>query len=168
VTSPTGPRIEVPEELVSWHRKFFGESGRVWIEALSDLAADLLNRWQLRPDGAPMRGAVALVLPVLRADGTPAVLKLQPITDDTVGEPDALRAWNGNGAVRLLDHDPASGSMLLERLNADRSLFIVSDDLAALEILSELLARSTPFPRPSACAACLTSGPACSTGYLAR
>jgi streptomycin 6-kinase len=149
VTGPAGSRIEVPEALVSWHRKFFGESGRVWIEALPDLAAGLLDRWQLRPDGAPMCGAVALVLPVLRADDTPAVLKLQPITDDTVGEPDALRAWNGNGAVRLLDHDPASGSMLLERLNSDRSLSIVSDDLAALEILSELLARLSAVPAPA-------------------
>jgi len=149
LTSPAGPRIEVPDALVSWHRKFFGESGRAWIEALPDLAAGLLDRWQLRPDGAPMCGVVALVLPVLRADGTPAVLKLLPITDDTVGEPDALRAWNGNGAVRLLDHDPASGSMLLERLNADRSLSIVSDDLAALGILSELLARLSAVPAPA-------------------
>jgi len=148
VTSRTGPRIEVPEALVSWHRKFFGESGRAWIDAVPDLAAGLLNRWELRLDGASMCGAVALVLPVLRAGGTPAVLKLQPVTDDTVGEPDALRTWNGDGAVRLLDQDPASGSMLLERLDADRSLAIVSDDLAALEILSVLLARLSAVPAP--------------------
>jgi len=149
VTSPTGARLQVPEALVSWHRKFFGEAGCVWIDALPDLAAGLLDRWQLRPDGASMCGAVALVLPVLCTDGTPAVLKLQPVTHDTVGEPDALRAWNGNGAVRLLDHDPASGAMLLERLDADRSLGSVSDDLAALQILSELLARLSSVPAPA-------------------
>jgi streptomycin 6-kinase len=77
------------------------------------------------------------------------VLKLQPVTDDTVGEPDALRAWNGNGAVRLLDHEPASGAMLLERLDADRSLAIVSDDLAGLQILSELLARLSSVHAPA-------------------
>jgi streptomycin 6-kinase len=149
VTSPAGSRIEVPEALVSWHRKFFGESGRAWIEAAPELAAGLLDRWQLRPDGAATCGAVALVLPVLLADGTPAVLKLQPVTDHTVGEPDALRAWNGNGAVRLLDHDPESGSMLLERLDADRSLATVRDDLVALQILSELLARLSAVPAPA-------------------
>jgi streptomycin 6-kinase len=149
VTNPTGPCIEVPEALVSWHGKFFGESGRAWIDAVPDLAACLLDRWQLRLDGAPTCGAVALVLPVRRADGTPAVLKLQPVTDDTVGEPDALRAWNGDGAVRLLDHDPESGSMLLERLDADRPLATVRDDLAALEILSELLARLSAVPAPA-------------------
>jgi streptomycin 6-kinase len=149
VTSPVGPRIEVPEALVSWHRKSFGETGRAWIDALPDLAAGLLDRWQLQPDGAPTCGAWALVLPVVRADATPAVLKLQPVTDHTVGEPDALRAWNGNGAVRLLDHDPESGSMLLERLDADRSLATVRDDVAALQILSELLARLSSVPAPA-------------------
>jgi streptomycin 6-kinase len=150
VTSPVGSRVEVPEGLVSWHRKFFGESGRAWIDAAPELAAGLLDRWQLRPDGAPTNGAIALVLPVLRADGTPAVLKLQPIFGGQgVDEPDALRAWNGNGAVRLLDHDPESGSMLLERLNADRSLATVNDDLGALQILSELLARLSAVPAPA-------------------
>jgi streptomycin 6-kinase len=148
VTSPADSRIEVPDELVIWHRKFFGESGRAWIDAAPELAAGLLDRWQLKPDGAATCGAVALVLPVLLVDGTPAVLKLQPVTDHTVGEPDALRAWNGDGAVRLLDDDPESGSMLLERLDADCSLSIISDDLAALEILSELLARLSAVPAP--------------------
>jgi streptomycin 6-kinase len=149
VTSPAGPRIEVPEALASWHLKYFGEAGRAWIDAAPDLAARLLDRWQLRPDGAATCGATALVLPVVRAGATPAVLKLHPVTDHTVGEPDALRAWNGNGAVRLLDHDPESGSMLLERLDADRSLATVRDDLAALEILSELLARLSAVPAPA-------------------
>jgi hypothetical protein len=124
VSSPTGPRIEVPEALVSSHRTYFGETGSAWIEALPDLAAGLLDRWQLQPDGTPTCGAWALVLPVVRADATPAVLKLQPVTVHTVGESDALRAWNGNGAVRLLDHDPESGSMLLERPDAARSLTV--------------------------------------------
>jgi streptomycin 6-kinase len=149
LTGPAGPRIEVPDALVSSHRKFFGESGRSWIDGVSDLAAELLDRWELRLDAAPTCGAVALVLPVLRADDAPAVLKLQPVDDETIGEPDALRTWSGNGAVRLLDHDPASGSMLLERLDADRSLATVGDDLGALQILSELLARLSAVAAPA-------------------
>ena len=149
VASPAAPRIEVPEELIAWHRKFFGESGRAWIDTAPSLAADLLDRWQLRRDGASTCGAIALVLPVMRADGTPAVLKLQPVNDETVHEPDALQAWNGDGAVRLLDHDAASGSMLLERLDADRSLATVGDDLVALQILSELLGRLSSVAAPA-------------------
>jgi streptomycin 6-kinase len=149
MTSSADLPIRAPEALVSWHLKFFGEIGRVWIDAVPDLAAGLLDLWQLRPDGVPTCGATALVLPVVRADATPAVLKLQPVTDHTVGEPDALRTWNGDGAVRLLDHDLESGSMLLERLDAERSLATVRDDLAALQILSELLARLSAVPAPA-------------------
>ena len=139
----------MPDELVAWHRKWFGESSRVWLDGLPGLAESLLDRWQLQADGDPICGAKALVVPVLRADGAPAALKLQPTTDDVAGEPDALRAWNGNGAVRLLEHDPASGSMLLERLDADRSLAVVHDEVAALQILSELLARLTAIAAPA-------------------
>ena len=149
MTRPGGARVEVPDALVAWHLKFFGERGRAWIDAAPELAAGLIERWRLQPDGAAMCGAVALVLPVLTVDGTPAALKLQPVDDHTGGEPDALRAWNGNGAVRLLDHDRASGSMLLERLDADRPLATVRDEGAALQILSELLARLSSVPAPA-------------------
>jgi streptomycin 6-kinase len=143
-----GFRLEIPDPLVASHVEFFGDGGRAWITALPQLAADCLDRWALQPDGSPTHGAVALVLPVLRADGAPAVLKLQPVDEETAGEPIALRAWGGDGAVRLLHHDPASGSMLLERLDANRSLATVHDDMAALQTLSELLARLTAVPAP--------------------
>lgn len=141
--------LEVPDALASSHQKFFGDAGRAWIDAAPDLADRLLDRWHLQRDGEPMRGAVALVLPVVHLDGRLAMLKLQPVDDETVGEPVALRAWNGDGAVRLLEHDAASGSLLLERLDADRALATVADDIAALQILSELLARLTGVPAPN-------------------
>lgn len=141
-------RVAVPDALVASHAKYFGDRGRAWIDALPRLAADCLDRWTLRVDGAPACGAIALVLPVLLVDGTPAVLKLQPVDEETAGEPIALRAWGGHGAVRLLRHDPDSGAMLLERLDSDRTLAAVPDDLAALRTLSELLARLTAVPAP--------------------
>jgi streptomycin 6-kinase len=142
-------RISVPASLAASHRTYFGESGRAWIDALPVLAEDCLERWRLRPDGAPRSGAVALVLPVVRADGTPAALKLQPVDDETRGEPSALRAWAGRGAVSLLEDDPRTGAMLLERLDATRSLGTVKDDLAALRTLSVILAGLVDVPPPS-------------------
>lgn len=132
-------RLVVPPELASSHVRYFGDTGRRWVEAVPDLAEERLAAWSLRPDGEPRVGAVALVLPVLRADGTKAALKLQPIDDETGGEADALRRWTGLGSVALLDHDPRSGSMLLERLDPDRSLATLPDDLAALSVIAHLL-----------------------------
>ncbi len=129
----------VPPGLVASQLRYFGETGRQWVAALPGLADERLEAWSLRADGTPSCGAVALVLPVVRSDGTPAALKLQPIDDETTGEPDALRRWSGLGAVALLEHDPPSGSMLLERLDAGRSLATVPDDLAAVSVIAHLL-----------------------------
>ncbi|GLH96887.1 hydroxyurea phosphotransferase [Phytohabitans aurantiacus] len=139
--------LRVPDELVATHSKYFGDAGRVWLDNLPGLAADLIERWELRRDGTPICGAVALIVPVVRADGTPAMLKIQPVDDETVGEPVALRAWNGAGAVRLLEYEAESGSLLLERLG-DRTLADVPSDLDALRIISELLLRLNARPAP--------------------
>jgi streptomycin 6-kinase len=136
----TAPFLVVPEALAASHRRYFGEAGRRWVDALPALAWRCLERWQLRLDGPPAHGAVALVLPVLRADGTPAALKLQPVDDETRGEAAALRCWAGRGAVGLYEHDPESGSMLLERLDASRALTVIEDDLAAVAVIARLLA----------------------------
>ncbi|MFE5868338.1 aminoglycoside phosphotransferase family protein [Streptomyces roseifaciens] len=141
--------ITVPAELAGFHEDFDGEAGRSWIAALPELAARFLNRWGLRIDGPASHGMVALVLPVLREDGTPAALKLQPVTDESAGEPAALGAWNGDAAVALLDHDAATGTMLLERLDANRSLLSIPDAEASLQTLAELLGRLLKVPPPA-------------------
>ena len=140
--------IPIPEELAAAQEKFNGEAGRNFIASLPDLTADFLNRWELRRDGPPMHGVSALVLPVTRADDTPAVLKLQLPDPETEGEPVALRAWDGDGAVRLLDHDPTTGTMLLERLDPTRMLTHMTDTNEAVLVIARLLAHLTTTPAP--------------------
>lgn len=140
--------IDVPDGLAAAQAKYNGEAGRAFIAALPGLAASFLERWELRPDGPSMHGWAALVLPVLRPDGTLAVLKLQIADEESEGEPVALRVWDGDGAVRLLDHDPATGTMLLERLDADRMLSHVEDSREAVLVIARLLAHLTATPAP--------------------
>ena len=141
--------IIVPAELAELHEKYSGVEGRRWIAGLPIMAASSMDRWQLALDGQVASGAVALIIPVVRRDGSKAVLKLQPVDDETGGEPAALRTWAGQGAVRLLEHDPGSGAMLLERLDASRDLSTMEDDLAAAQIIAELLVRLNSAPAPS-------------------
>jgi streptomycin 6-kinase len=115
---------------------------------LPDLATSYLDQWKLAIDGQVTAGAVALIIPVARSDRSKAVLKLQPVDDETGGEPAALEAWAGRGAVRLLDHDQESGAMLLERLDASRDLSTMEDDQAAAKIIAELLVRLNSVPAP--------------------
>jgi streptomycin 6-kinase len=141
--------VVVPAELAELHEKYSGEAGRVWIAGLPALAASYLERWQLAIDGRVASGAVALIIPVVCPDGSKAVLKLQPVDDETGGEPAALQAWAGRGAVRLLEHDPISGAMLLERLDASRDLNTVEDDLAAAKIIAQLLVQLNSVAAPA-------------------
>jgi streptomycin 6-kinase len=141
--------ISVPEELAATLEMFFDEKGRSFAAALPGLAARFLDHWGLRLDGPAMHGMCALVLPVVRtADDTPAVLKLQILDDESEGEPVALRVWNGDGAVRLLDHDLETGTMLLERLDPARMLSHEPDTRAAVLVIARLLAHLTATPAP--------------------
>lgn len=140
--------IDVPEGLATAQAKYNGAAGRAFVEGLPALAAGFLERWELRLDGPSMHGWAALVLPVVRRDGTGAVLKLQILDAETEGEPLALRVWDGDGAVRLLDHDPATGTMLLERLDAGRMLSHVADSREAVLVIARLLAHLTATPAP--------------------
>lgn len=144
-----GKVIEVPAELAASQEKFNGAAGRAFVAGLPRRAAGFLRRWELRLDGPSMYGMCALVLPVARADGTPAVLKLQPLDEESAGEPLALRVWDGDGAVRLLEHDESTGTLLLERLDSARALTQVPDTREAVAVVGALLARLTSVAAPA-------------------
>ncbi|GII05979.1 aminoglycoside phosphotransferase family protein [Planobispora takensis] len=143
----TSTRIVVPDLFAASYAAH-GAEARAWITGLPRLGGEFLDRWGLRPDGPAAYGMASLVLPVLRADAAPAVLKLQQLREETAGTAIGLRAWRGDGVVRLLDYDEESGTQLLERLDATRPLSAVAGDDAAVQILAELLARLTSLPAP--------------------
>ncbi|MGA6166397.1 aminoglycoside phosphotransferase family protein [Amycolatopsis magusensis] len=137
--------IDVPQQLVQSH----GDEHPEWLAALPRLIHDFLGRWSLRREGPTWHGCASLVLPVVRADGTPAALKLQPPTEENAGTALALRTWNGDGVVQLLEYDPDTSTQLLERLDETRPLSAVPDDTTAITVLAELLARLTAVPAPA-------------------
>jgi streptomycin 6-kinase len=141
----TTPPVAVPEALAASTTDIFGPE---WAAALPALTARQCDRWGLRPVGAAMHGLVSLVLPVRRADGSAAMLKMQPVDEETEGEPIALSAWAGDGAVRLLDHDAETGAMLLEALSPGGDLAGV-EITEALTVIGDLLVRLNAHPAPA-------------------
>ncbi|MFD5183517.1 aminoglycoside phosphotransferase family protein [Streptomyces sp. NPDC058372] len=142
--------MAVPTELVASQARFNGSRGQAFTAALPGRAAHFRHAWGLRPDGPPMHGMASLVLPVrLPAHGdAAAMLKLQLLDEENAGEGTALRAWNGDGAARLLAEDPATGTLLLERLDAGRPLEALADTDEAVAVLGTLLARLCAHPAP--------------------
>ncbi|GAA2484067.1 aminoglycoside phosphotransferase family protein [Streptomyces gobitricini] len=142
--------IEVPEELAGTQSRCNGAEGRAFVAALPGRAERFLEEWGLRRTGPVMYGMASLVLPVtVVADGARAALKLQLLDEETEGEAAALRAWDGDGAVRLLADDPATGTLLLERLEEGRDLSGVEDTREATRVLAELMARLVAVAAPA-------------------
>lgn len=91
--------------------------------------------------GPPFRSAYAsLALPADLPDGTAAVLKLQYPDEDSRNEADALGHWDGDGAIRLLAHDPGRRALLVERCRPGTPLHELPPD-RALDAVTELLPR---------------------------
>jgi streptomycin 6-kinase len=142
--------IEVPAELAAAQDRFNGEEGRAFVAALPPRAERFLEEWGLRRTGPAMYGMVSLVLPVtVVADGAPAALKLQLLDEENEGEAAALRAWDGDGAVRLLAEDPGTGTLLLERLDEARDLAGTADSREATRVLAGLMARLVAVEAPA-------------------
>jgi streptomycin 6-kinase len=80
------------------------------------------------------------VAPAVTADGDEVVLKVQTPHRESEHEAAALELWDGDGAVRLLAHDPERHALLLERCVPATPLASVGQE-AALEVLVSLLPR---------------------------
>lgn len=126
--------LEPPERLVRTVLAWEGEAGRAWLGRLPGQVADHLDRWALTPERVlAVGGQISMIVLVKRADGTPAVLKAGMVNRETEQEHTALAHWNGRGAVRLLEADPAEGVLLEERLQPDVSLRSLAEPKAMLE-----------------------------------
>ena len=107
-----------------------------------------LDDWDLERDGDVLFGYTAIVVPVRRIEspGERRMLKVRWLDPSTQQEALALRIWDGRGAVRLVEEDPATGALLLERLDPHTSLLDVPER-EAVDIAAGLLRRlAVPAP----------------------
>jgi streptomycin 6-kinase len=114
--------------------------GRAWIGSLPWMLAECADLWELRLAEPYPTAFEALCIPATRADGEAAVLKLQFPNRESEHEAAALARCNGEGTVRLLEHDEQRHALLLERCLPGTQLAELDQD-AALDVLVELLPR---------------------------
>ena len=129
--------IELPAAL---HWIEGSPEGREWVRQLPDRARACSDKWELRLQAPYKNSFVSIVYPATRRDGSRAVLKLQYPHHESDNEHEALRRWDGNGAVRLLDYDSAHHALLLERCEPGVPLSTVDAD-KALDVFVSLLPR---------------------------
>lgn len=135
--------IEVPDRLAWWRTV---PEGAAWLERLPRLAAACAGEWSLALGRPFPRGNASLTLDAVRADGTPAVLKLNFPEPETAKEADALELAAGRGAVLLLAADRERSALLLERALPGDPLWEVDDDEEATRIAASVLRRLWRVP----------------------
>ncbi|MEU0533533.1 aminoglycoside phosphotransferase family protein [Amycolatopsis tolypomycina] len=139
--------LRVPPLFAARAPQVLGPEAVPWLAALPELAAAYARKWGLTFEGEAMHGYVGVVQPARLPDGTPVVLKLGWRDGESADEPLALSTWAGRGAVLLLESAPGDGVLLLERLDASRTL----DDLplrSAIPLIGGL-ARRLAVPAPA-------------------
>lgn len=137
----------IPDDFAHELIRRTGDAGTAWLRSVPGRVERLCGQWGTELTGEPtLYGDVNLVFPARRA-GAGCVIKVCWHEHRTADEAAALRAWNGAGAVRLLDVGPADNAVLLERLDAGRSLRGL-DLLPAAEIAGGLI-RTLTIPAPA-------------------
>ena len=118
-------------------REHQGPDAEGWLAGLPELAAELIERWELSPERVLVPGGRHSMAVLVHApEGGRAVLKISAPDHPAALEEAALRRWRGLGAVRVLRCAPESGALLLERLHHETSLRALPEDKATLEALS--------------------------------
>jgi len=100
--------------------------GAEWLQSLPQLLREFEKRWKIAL-GPPFALSFNYVAPAVEASGNSVVLKAGVPTPELISEIQALRLYDGDGAVCLLDYDTEKGAMLMERLISGRSLETFSD-----------------------------------------
>jgi streptomycin 6-kinase len=115
-----------------------------WLQRVPQLLSECAEEWELRLGEPYTQGAAGYVVRAERA-GKRVVLKLIYPHREAEHEAEALRVWDGDGAVCLLEYDAERWAMLLERCEPG-TLLAHADPEEALDVLIALLPRLWKHP----------------------
>ncbi len=117
----------------------FGQAGYDWLQGLPSVLGDLSSNWSITLQPALKGTSYRYIAPVMRADGSEALLKVGVPSCELQAEIEALRMFNGHGAVRLIDSDSELGALLLERVKPGKPLQELADDELATTIAGQVM-----------------------------
>lgn len=133
--------IAIPDTFIKRMHELHGEHGAAWSEALPRLIADCANRFDFTP-GAPFSNlSYNFVLRATRSDGKQVVLKASFMKGELSREVSFLRAYEGRGAIHVLDEDEEWGVALLEGAEPGTPLSTIENDALATHIFCDVFRR---------------------------
>ncbi|GAC1404757.1 MAG: aminoglycoside phosphotransferase family protein [Ktedonobacteraceae bacterium] len=145
--------VSIPDAFARFMVDLHGEEGHAWLKRLPAILVACEQRWHLTLDIPFPNVSFHYVIPGVRDDGTPVVLKAQSPTGEFTKETEALRLFDGHGIAHLLAYDADDEVMLLERLHPGTSLRNMEDDERAISIAANVMKRlwrPAPYVHPFA------------------
>ena len=131
----------VPDAFARAMAEVHGAAGATWVARLPALVSGQAERWSLRVGEPFLPLSYNFVTRVVRGDGTQAVLKIGFPCEELSTEIEALRAFDGHGAVRLLEVEEVQGALLLERLEPGTPLDLAADEDGATAAAASVMHR---------------------------
>ena len=159
----------IPELLTRNVIENWPATGEAWLAALPALIDEISSRWKLTVH-RPYPMTFHWVTAVTGKNGKSGVLKLGIPDGHLSAEAEALRIFDGDGAVRLVAEDAARGALLMERARPGTPVtsLVEQDDAAATAVLIEAGRRLHRVPPPECTLPHLRDEGADLRGYLHR
>jgi len=133
--------MQLPESFRHTIKSVHGEKGESWLDGFGELVRYCETKWGLRIVH-PYDLTYNYVAAVRLEDGTEAALKLCVPNKESRSEEQALRVYDGRGAVRVIDSEPDRGILLMESVRPGYTLHKIQDDeeamLAAAQVMKRL------------------------------
>lgn len=129
-----------------------GPAGAEWVAGLPELTDEMARLWDLQPGDPITPVSYSYVLHVRLLEGEAAILKLRYPGSNADREIEALRAYAGQGAVRLMRYDRERGALLIESASPGSDAVTLTDQeasralVAIMEPLHSVLHGSGMFP----------------------
>lgn len=116
-----------------------GKAGKKWLDDIPSIIKNYEKQWKLKVMN-PFTLTYNYVAPVIRSDGSYAVLKIGfPKDKDIRREIHTLQAFNGEGAVKILKSDPENAVMLLEKIEPGDFLKTIKNDKERISVFADII-----------------------------
>ena len=130
--------MDLPSNFLENARKYFGEEGEKWLSRLPALINDAVQRWDL--SDVYQVGYLSInYVAYAKRGGKDVVLKIGVPDREFISEMTALRIFDGDGAVRLLEADFQNYTFLMERLLPGKMLVSMEDDEQRTHIACDVM-----------------------------
>ncbi|WP_429755328.1 aminoglycoside phosphotransferase family protein [Bacillus sp. S10(2024)] len=129
----------IPSSFKTTIQDVHGEQGKQWIEKLPSTIQEIEEKLSLQVIQPCSNLSYNYVSIARKENGQDVVLKLGVPSDDLKNEIEALRYFQGEGTVTLLDSDSEYGYLLLEYIKPGMSLAYIENEEKATTIIGQTM-----------------------------